>query len=200
VLLDLGLPDLDGQEIIREIRGSSDLPIIVLSAREGERDKVRALDAGADDYVAKPFSVEELLARIRVALRHAARPDRGADARWSGGGLEIDVAARTVTLDGLTIRLTPTEYELLRVLTRHAGQVLTDRALLQAVWGPEYVDESHYLHVYVGRLRQKLDRPEEGRRFIVTEPGVGYRFVAGEGPAANVEPGLSIDTDALTER
>ncbi|TAJ16451.1 MAG: response regulator transcription factor [Dehalococcoidia bacterium] len=178
IVLDLGLPDLDGLDIIREVRESSNVPIVVLSAREGERDKVRALDSGADDYVSKPFGVEELLARIRVALRHAAHPERGALARWEAGGLAIDFEARTVTLDGLPVRLTPTEYDLLRALVAHPGRVLTDRALLQAVWGPEFAEEHHYLHVYIGRLRRKIERDPQRPRFVRTEPGVGYRFVA----------------------
>lgn len=178
IMLDLGLPDVDGIDLIREVRASSNVPILVLSAREGERDKVRALDAGADDYVSKPFGVEELLARVRVALRHAARPDHGIEARWEGGGLVIDVEARTVTLDGQPVRLTPTEYDLLRALVSHRGRVMTDRALLQAVWGPEYASENHYLHVYIGRLRRKIERDTQHPQFIRTEPGVGYRFVA----------------------
>ena len=180
IVLDLGLPDLDGLDLIREVRESSNVPIVVLSAREGERDKVRALDAGADDYVSKPFGVEELLARIRVALRHAAHPERGVEARWESGGLAIDFEGRTVTLDGQPVRLTPTEYDLLRALVAHPGRVLTDRALLQAVWGPEYASESHYLHVYIGRLRRKVERDPQHPQFIKTEPGVGYRLVPQE--------------------
>jgi two-component system KDP operon response regulator KdpE len=180
IVLDLGLPDIDGIEVIREVRESSSVPILVLSAREGERDKVRALDAGADDYVSKPFGVEELLARIRVALRHAAHPERGSEARWEGGGLAIDIEARAVTLDGQPVRLTPTEYDLLRALVAHPGRVMTDRALLQAVWGVEYADEHHYLHVYIGRLRRKIERDPQRPQFIRTDPGVGYRFVVPE--------------------
>lgn len=178
IVLDLGLPDVDGIELIREVRASSSVPILVLSAREGERDKVSALDAGADDYVSKPFGVEELLARVRVALRHAARPERGSEARWEAGGLAIDFEGRTVSLDGEPVRLTPTEYDLLRALVAHPGRVMTDRALLQAVWGPEYASENHYLHVYIGRLRRKIERDPQHPQFVRTEPGVGYRFAA----------------------
>ena len=128
--------------------------------------------------MSKPFSLEEFLARIRVALRHAARPATGAEARWEGGGLVVDTAARTVTRDGQSVRLTPTEYDLLRALIAHEGRVLTDRALLQQVWGAQFIGESHYLHVYVGRLRRKIERDPQRPRLIVTEPGVGYRFVA----------------------
>lgn len=177
IVLDLGLPDVDGIELIREVRASSNVPIVVLSAREGERDKVAALDAGADDYVSKPFGVEELLARVRVALRHAARPERGAEARWEAGGLAIDFEGRTVSLDGKPVRLTPTEYDLLRAMVAHPGRVMTDRALLQAVWGPEYASENHYLHVYIGRLRRKIERDPQHPQFVRTDPGVGYRFV-----------------------
>ncbi|TAK79217.1 MAG: response regulator transcription factor [Dehalococcoidia bacterium] len=177
IVLDLGLPDIDGVDLIREVRASSNVPILVLSAREGERDKVRALDAGADDYVSKPFGVEELLARVRVALRHAARPERGVEARWEAGGLAIDFEGRTVSLDGKPVRLTPTEYDLLRAMVAHPGRVMTDRALLQAVWGPEYASENHYLHVYIGRLRRKIERDPQHPQFVRTDPGVGYRFV-----------------------
>lgn len=188
IVLDLGLPDGDGVDLIHEIRATSNIPIVVLSAREGERDKVRALDAGADDYVSKPFSLEEFLARIRVALRHAARPAKGADARWEGGGLVVDTAARIVTRDGEPVKLTPTEYDLLRALIAHEGRVLTDRGLLQQVWGAEFVGESHYLHVYVGRLRRKIERDPQRPRLIITEPGVGYRFVADPEDASTAAP------------
>lgn len=187
IVLDLGLPDLDGIDLIREVRASSNVPIVVLSAREGERDKVRALDAGADDYVSKPFGVEELLARIRVALRHAAHPERGTQARWEGGGLAIDFEGRAVALDGQPVRLTPTEYDLLRALVSHPGRVMTDRGLLQAVWGLEYASENHYLHVYIGRLRRKVERDPQHPQFIRTEPGVGYRFVAQDDDASAIK-------------
>lgn len=179
ILLDLNLPDMDGVDFIRAVREHSQLPIVVLSARETERDRVVALDAGADDYVSKPFGIEELLARIRVALRHVARPESGTAAVWESGGLRVDLEHRRVLLDGDEIRLTPTEYDLLKAFVRHRDRVLTDRALLQEVWGPEYGDENHYLHVYVARLRKKIERDPQSPRHLLTEPGVGYRFVEG---------------------
>ena len=177
VLLDLNLPDVDGVDVIRAVRAHSSLPIIVLSARDEERDRVTALDAGADDYVSKPFGIEELLARVRVALRHAAQPAAGIAAQWSGGGLTIDLDRRRVTMDGEEVRLTPTEYSLLKVFVTHRDRVLTDRMLLREVWGAEYGDESHYLHVYVARLRKKIEPDPQRPRHLLTEPGVGYRFV-----------------------
>lgn len=179
VLLDLNLPDMDGVDFIRSVREHSQLPILVLSARETERDRVVALDAGADDYVSKPFWIEELLARIRVALRHLARPDSGTAAVWEADGLRVDLEHRRVTLDDEEVRLTPTEYDLLKAFVRRRDRVLTDRALLQEVWGPEYGDENHYLHVYVARLRKKIERDPQSPRHLITEPGVGYRFVEG---------------------
>jgi len=177
ILLDLGLPDGDGLEVIRSIREQSDTPIIVLSARGAERDKVRALDLGADDYLTKPFGLDELYARIRVALRHKTRlPGNGPTFRT--GGLEIDVERRRVTVDGEEIHLTPTEYKLLTALARHADRVVTDAMLLREVWGPQYGDEDHYLHVYVARLRKKLERDPQRPRYLRTEPGVGYRLLA----------------------
>ncbi len=176
VVLDLGLPDMDGVEVIRAIRLASQTPIIVLSAREGERDKVAALDAGADDYVSKPFGIEELLARVRVALRHITRSEDAAPSRF--GALTVDLERRLVELDGRAVHLTPTEFDLLRVFVQRPDRVLTDRALLQAVWGPEYASENHYLHVYIARLRKKLEPAPLAPRHFVTEPGVGYRFVS----------------------
>lgn len=177
VILDLGLPDMDGTQVIRTVRAEGATPIIVLSVRGSEREKVQALDLGADDYLTKPFGVEELLARIRVALRHAARPDTGAEPAFRTGGLEVDVARRRVNVSGKPVHLTPTEYELLRAFIAHPDKVLTDRMLLQAVWGPEYGDEAHYLHVYVARLRKKIEPDAQRPRYLVTEPGVGYRLV-----------------------
>jgi two-component system KDP operon response regulator KdpE len=177
VILDLGLPDMDGTGIVSRIRESASTPIIILSVRGSERDKVRALDLGADDYLTKPFGVEELLARVRVALRHAARPDSGAEPVFSTDGLEVDFASRVVRSDGAEVHLTPTEFDLLRSLIAHPDRVLTDRMLLQEVWGPEYGDEAHYLHVYVARLRKKIEPDPRRPRHILTEPGVGYRFV-----------------------
>jgi len=177
ILLDLGLPDADGVDAIRDIRGYSNTPIVVLSARSAERDKVVALDVGADDYLTKPFGVDELLARIRVALRHSARPASGADAVFRAGDLEIDFERRRVSVAGSEVHLTPTEYGLLKALATHADKVLTDRMLLQQVWGAEYASEDHYLHVYVARLRKKLEADPQEPRFLLTEPGVGYRLL-----------------------
>jgi len=178
ILLDLGLPDAEGAEVIRDIRGYSSTPIVVLSARTAERDKVAALDLGADDYLTKPFGVDELLARIRVALRHAARPSSGAEAVFRAGELEIDFERRRVSVAGVEVHLTPTEYDLLKALATHPDKVLTDRMLLQQVWGVEYGSEDHYLHVYVARLRKKLEVDPQKPRFLVTEPGVGYRLLS----------------------
>ncbi len=178
VVLDLGLPDLDGLEVIRAIRESASTPIVVLSVRGGERDKVEALNLGADDYLTKPFGVEELLARLRVALRHAARPTQGADAVFRTGELEVDLERRRVSVAGQEVHLTPTEYALLKVLIAHPNRVLTDRMLLHEVWGAGYGDEAHYLHVYVARLRKKVEPDPQAPRFIATEPGVGYRLLA----------------------
>ena len=180
VLLDLGLPGAEGTDFIRAIRARSATPIIVLSAREGEHDKVEALDLGADDYLTKPFSVNELLARVRVALRHAAKPARGAAAVFRNGVLEVDLELRQVRVGGAEVHLTPTEYELLRVLIENPNKLLTDKTLLQRVWGPDYGSEAHYLHVYVARLRKKLEPGGGAGRFIVTEPGVGYRLLVAE--------------------
>jgi two-component system KDP operon response regulator KdpE len=181
IILDLGLPDMDGSEIIRSVRGSSNTPIIVLSVQGAEREKVAALDLGADDYLTKPFGVEELLARVRVALRHSARPSAGPAAVFQTGELEVDVERRQVRLGGNDLHLTPTEYDLLRAFIAQPDKLLTDRMLLQAVWGPEYGDEAHYLHVYIARLRKKIEPDPQQPRYIVTEPGVGYRLVSREG-------------------
>jgi len=177
ILLDLGLPDGDGLSLIQTIREQSDTPIIVLSARGAERDKVRALDLGADDYLTKPFGLDELYARIRVALRHSTRLP-GSGPVFRTGGLEIDVEKRRVTVEGEEIHLTPTEYTLLVKLAKNADRVVTDAMLLREVWGPEYGDEDHYLHVYVARLRKKLERDPQSPRYLQTEPGVGYRLLA----------------------
>ena len=177
VLLDLGLPDGDGLDIIRSIRETSDTPIIVLSARGAEREKVKALDLGADDYLTKPFGLDELYARIRVALRHSERIP-GSGSVFRTGGLEIDVERRRVTVDGDEIHLTPTEYTLLLALAKNADRVVTDAMLLREVWGPQYGDEDHYLHVYVARLRKKLERDPQSPRYLQTEPGIGYRLLA----------------------
>ena len=177
VVLDLGLPDIDGIEVIRHVRSEGSTPIIVLSVRGAERDKVSALDLGADDYLTKPFGVEELLARIRVALRHAAHPSTGASPKFRTGDLQVDLERRRVRLAESEVHLTPTEYDLLKAFVAHPDKVLTDRTLLRAVWGPEYGDEAHYLHVYMARLRKKLEPDAQSPRYLVTEPGVGYRLV-----------------------
>lgn len=175
VILDLGLPDLDGIEVLRQLREWSAIPIIVLSAREAEQEKVRALDLGADDYLTKPFGMAELLARLRVALRHGQqRP--GTQPVLHFGDLEIDLPARLVTVAGREVHLTPTEYELLHALAADAGKVLTHQMLLSRVWGPASVDSTHYLRVYVNQLRAKLGPPGQPNRYIATEPGVGYRL------------------------
>jgi two-component system KDP operon response regulator KdpE len=177
ILLDLGLPDMEGFVVIQDVRERSTTPIIVLSARGAEADKVQALDLGADDYLTKPFGVDELLARVRVGLRHASRPSLGPGSTFRTGGLEVDLERRRVRLDGAEIHLTPTEYALLTALVAAPGTVLTDGALLRRVWGPGYDRERHYIHVYMGRLRKKLE-PDPGRpHYIRTEPGVGYRLL-----------------------
>jgi len=181
ILLDLSLPDLDGCEVIRRVRDRGNTPIIVLSVRGAEQDKVAALDLGADDYLTKPFGVDELLARVRVALRHAARPSSGSEAVFRTGALEVNLEQRRVKVAGEDVRLTPTEYDLLRTFIAYPNKVLTDRMLLQQVWGPEYGGESHYLHVYVARLRKKLEADPQRPRYLATEPGVGYRLLDQEG-------------------
>jgi two-component system KDP operon response regulator KdpE len=180
ILLDLGLPDGDGLEVTREIRRSARMPIIVLSARGREQDKVAALDLGADDYLTKPFGVSELLARIRVALRHSV-PDATADQPvFRTGELRVDLVRREVFRGDERAHLTPTEYKLLSALIRHAGRVVTHRQLLQEVWGANYADQTHYLRVYMAQLRHKLERDPTRPRLLTTEPGVGYRLRDGE--------------------
>jgi two-component system, OmpR family, KDP operon response regulator KdpE len=174
VILDLGLPDRDGFEVLRGFRSWSRAPVIVLSARDGEADKVAALDAGADDYVTKPFGVGELLARMRSALRHRS-PVPEAEAIVADR-LRIDVAARRVFVDGGEVHLTPLEYKLLLALAQNPGRVLTHRVLLREVWGPDATQEMHYLRVFVASLRRKLEADPARPRLIITEPGVGYRF------------------------
>jgi len=177
LILDLGLPDLDGVEVIRRVREWSAMPIIVLSARAQERDKVAALDAGADDYVVKPFGEGELLARLRAAIRRGART-RKAATTLATGDLAIDLEARTVKRAGEPVHLTPTEWRLLAELARNAGKVLTQRHLLLAVWGPGHVESPHYLRIYMSNLRQKLEADPAQPRHLLTETGVGYRFAA----------------------
>jgi len=178
VILDLGLPDLDGLEVIRRLRGWTRVPIIVLSARGQEVDKVRALDLGADDYVSKPFGAGELLARIRVALRHAAGAAREDDAVFETGDLRVHLLRRQVFVGGREVHLTPIEFKLLTTLVRHAGKVVTHRQLLQEVWGPAHTDQAHYVRVYMGHLRHKLEVDPARPRYLLTEPGVGYRLAA----------------------
>jgi two-component system KDP operon response regulator KdpE len=175
VILDLGLPDLDGVEVIRRLRAWSAVPVIVLSARAQEKDKVAALDAGADDYVAKPFGIGELLARLRVALRHAARGG-GDSTMFEAGELRVDLAARRVTRAGAEVHLTPIEYRLLTELVKHAGKVLTQRHLLKEVWGPGYLERPHYLRVHMANLRGKLEADPARPKRLLTETGVGYRL------------------------
>jgi two-component system, OmpR family, KDP operon response regulator KdpE len=176
VLLDLGLPDMDGVEVARRLREWSAVPIIVLSARGQERDKIEALDAGADDYLTKPFGIGELLARIRVALRHADRGPEDGEAVVSVGNLRVDLAARSVRRSEEEVRLTPIEFRLLAALARNAGRVVTQRQLLKEVWGPSAVGQAHYLRVYMAQLRHKLEEEPARPRLFVTEPGVGYRL------------------------
>jgi two-component system KDP operon response regulator KdpE len=174
IILDLGLPDQDGQTVIRRLREWSHVPIVVLSARNADSEKIVALDAGADDYLTKPFSVGELLARMRVAQRHAMPEPE--ESIFSVGDLSVDLGRRMVTFAGENVKLTPTEYGLLRLLIQHAGKVLTHRQILREVWGPEYVDETHYLRVYMAQLRQKLEADPARPRIFLTEPGIGYRL------------------------
>jgi two-component system KDP operon response regulator KdpE len=179
VVLDLGLPGIDGLEVLRRLRTWTQVPVVVLTAVDGERDKVAALDLGADDYMTKPFGVAELMARIRVALRHA-RP-AGADRPRvvEAGDVAIDLDAKLVTRGGAPVRLTPTEYRLVETLATNAGRLCTHRFLLERVWGPGYGDESQYLRVYMANLRKKLDDPA-APQLLLTEPGMGYRFVVPE--------------------
>ncbi|HET6798880.1 MAG TPA: response regulator [Gemmatimonadales bacterium] len=181
ILLDLGLPDRDGLEVTQEIRRSSRTPIIVISARGQERDKVTALDLGADDYLTKPFGVPELLARVRVALRHSAPAGTNpTDPVFQSGDLRVDLVRRRVFRNGEEAHLTPTEYKLLTSMVRHAGRVVTHRQLLQEVWGANYQEQSHYLRVYMAQLRHKLERDPTRPKLFLTEPGVGYRLHEGE--------------------
>ena len=174
VLLDLGLPDLDGVDVLKRLREWSRVPVIVLSVRDRDQNKIAALDAGADDYVTKPFSTDELLARLRVALRHAQPAEDAAVFR--SGDVEVDLIRRAVLRKGREVKLTATEYALLAHLVRHAGRVLTHRQLLTQVWGPNAAGQSHYLRVYMARLRERLEADPARPRLINTEPGVGYRL------------------------
>jgi two-component system KDP operon response regulator KdpE len=176
VILDLGLPDMDGVEVIAGIRGWTRVPIIVLSARQTSDEKVEALDAGADDYVTKPFGMDELLARLRAAVRRAEPGSPGGEGVVETEGFTVDLAAKKVHRDGRDVRLTPTEWHLLEVLIRNAGRLVSQKQLLQEVWGPSYGTETNYLRVYMAQLRRKLEADPSAPRHLITEPGMGYRF------------------------
>lgn len=178
ILLDLGLPDMEGKDVIRELRTWSNTPILVLSARDRESEKIAALDLGADDYVNKPFGIGELTARLRTALRHTAQR-ASEQTRIKAGGVEIDILAHRVTRNGEPVKLTPKEFDLLAVLVRNAGRVLTHRQVLTAVWGPAHTENLQYLRVFIGQLRQKLEETPDAPSLIVTEPGIGYRLNEG---------------------
>ena len=175
LIIDLGLPDRDGKEVVKAIREWSQTPIIVLTARDQEQEKIDALDAGADDYVTKPFSVGELMARMRVSLRRAAASEH--EPVITCGDLAVDLVQRRVTVAGREIKLTPTEYELIKILAQHRGRVLTHKQLLKAVWGTAYNEDTHYIRVYIGQLRRKIEADPTQPRHIVTESGVGYRLM-----------------------
>jgi len=177
IVLDLGLPDIDGVDVVTRLREWYTRPIIILSARSNEQEKIKALDAGADDYLTKPFGIGELMARIRVALRRMAREDRSGETSFSFGEVKIDLAARRVFRGGSEVHLTPNEYRLLTTLIRHAGKVCTHRQLLAEVWGPSHIEHGHYLRIYMAQLRHKLEDDPTHPRFLRTEVGVGYRLL-----------------------
>ena len=192
ILLDLGLPDVDGVDVIRRIRRESTAPIIIVSARGEERDRIAGLEAGADDYLTKPFSIDELNARIRAVLRRASGPAAEADGLLVVGPISLDPLAREVRVEGILVHLTPREYELLKVLLGQPGRLVTKGRLLRAVWGLAYAEESHYVHVYVNRLRRKLaaaDPTGRAEEVIATEPGVGYRVIPPEAQPDARRPG-----------
>lgn len=176
MLLDLGLPGLSGLDVCKQVRAESSLPIIVVSVKDTERDKVLALDLGADDYVSKPFGMDEVLARIRVALRHSAQIQAGTEPTFVAGPLKVDFAQRVVTVNDGEVKLTPTEYDLLKALIKNTGKIMTRQMLLSQVWGTGYGADAHYLHVYIGQLRRKIEPDPAHPRFILTISGVGYRF------------------------
>jgi two-component system KDP operon response regulator KdpE len=178
IILDLGLPDMDGITVCAHLREWTEIPIIILSVRDQEQDKVKALDKGADDYLVKPFGIEELLARIRVALRHLAKSQGEHETVITSGPIEIDLARHIVTRDGAEVKLTATEFKLLAYLASHSGRVLTHQNILNNVWGPEYLDNVEYLRVFMSQLRKKLEADPKQPRLLISEPGVGYRFVA----------------------
>ncbi len=175
MIVDLGLPDMDGKEVVLQVREWSQVPIIVLTARDQEQEKIEALDAGADDYVTKPFGMGELMARMRVCLRRMAQVED--EPVLTCGGLAVDLLQRTVTVDGREVKLTPTEYEIIKVMAQHAGRVLTHKQLLKAVWGNDYNNDTHYIRVYIGQLRRKIEADSAQPRYIITESGVGYRLM-----------------------
>jgi two-component system, OmpR family, KDP operon response regulator KdpE len=179
IILDLGMPDGDGMTFLHDLRGWSNVPVIVLSARVGERDKIEALDAGADDYLTKPFGVGELLARVRAASRRRRDAGAGLGSLFEFGGVKIDMSLRTVVKDGTPIHLTPIEYRLLSLLIANAGKVLTHRQILREVWGPTHTEDGHYVRVYMGHLRQKLEDDPAQPKHILTETAVGYRLIQG---------------------
>jgi two-component system KDP operon response regulator KdpE len=188
ILLDLGLPDMDGQDVLIRLRAVSSVPVIVVSARTSESEKIRALDGGADDYVEKPFAFGELVARLRACLRRGLTQDGLVGGLWRWGGIEIDLMNRRVGVDGIPVTVTPREYDLLAMLVRHAGQVLTHRRLLTAVWGQSHAEDVQYLRVYIGHLRRKLGAL--GTVAIATEGGVGYRMVEGAAIAGAAVPSV----------
>lgn len=175
IILDLGLPDMDGLDVLLRLREWTKTPVIILSVREGDHDKISVLDAGADDYLTKPFSMEELQARMRVALRHTQTTEE--IQIFTSGNLQVDLTRRIVQVKGENVKLTPTEYALLRLMIQHSGKALTHQQILRSVWGPEYVHETHYLRVYFAQLRQKIEDNPTLPQIILTEPGVGYRLV-----------------------
>lgn len=175
IIVDLGLPDIDGKDVVKQIRDWSHAPIIILTARDQEQEKIEALDSGADDYVTKPFSMGELLARMRVCLRRATTSDT--EPVITCGGLMIDLALRRVTVDNREVKLTPTEYEIIKLMAQNAGRVLTHKQLLKAVWGNSYNEDTHYIRVYIGQLRRKIEADPAQPSYIITESGVGYRLM-----------------------
>lgn len=175
LIIDLGLPDIDGKEVVKQIREWSETPIIILTARDQEQEKIEALDSGADDYITKPFGVGELLARMRVCLRHAATAEQ--QPILACGGLVVDLQQRRVTVEGHEVKLTPTEYEIIKMMMQHAGKVITHKQLLKAVWGNAYQQDTHYIRVYIGQLRRKIEQNPTQPRYIITESGVGYRLM-----------------------
>lgn len=178
VILDLGLPDMDGKEVVANVRGWSQVPIIILSARDREAEKISALDLGADDYIEKPFGIGELTARLRTILRRQTRSEGGMT-EITVEGLEIDIVRRTITRDGAAVHLTPKEYDLVLILAKHAGRVVTHRALLTGVWGPAHAEDLQYLRVFIGQVRAKIEKDATQPKIIQTIPGVGYRFADG---------------------